>query len=252
MRAMLVGMAVALGLSGCGAPVTPPALAAAAAPLDSLEGLAETLADRKTVTVTGDATVRVAPDTATVTVAIEHKGDTANSTQQAANAAGQAIVAAWKAAGVPEKAIQTVGLDLYPDYARPQDTGEETLVGYRAVMRLQARTTPDQAGHVVDAGLKAGANRLEGVTFSREDISAARQEAIAKAVAKAVAEAKAAVGSLDLTVKAVQRIDVSGGSTPPMPMAARLYEGANAATVATPVQPGELEIRAVVTVVATF
>jgi uncharacterized protein YggE len=251
MRALTVGMVAALVLSGCGPRVHSLALPADAAPLDNLEGLAEALVNRKTVTVSGEGMVRVAPDTATVIVALEQKGKDANSTQQAVNVAGQAVITAWKAAGIPDKAIQTVGLDLYPEYARPESTGEEHLVGYRAVMRLQARTTPDKPGILVDAALNAGANRLEGVTFSREDATKARQEAIAKAVDKAMQEAKAALGSLDLKLKEVQSIDISGGSSPPMPMAARMYAG-HAEAAATPVQPGELEIRAVVTLVATF
>jgi uncharacterized protein YggE len=252
MRLVMSGMALALMLNGCGPKPATLALAADAISPDSLTDLAQAILNRRTVTVTGEGMVRVPPDTATVTVGLEQKGKDAGAAQNAVNTAGQAVIAAWRAAGMAEKEIQTVGLDLYPDYARPEATGVETLVGYKAVMRLQVRSTPARAGALVDAALNAGANRLEGVAFSREDNTKTRQEAIAKAIDKAMQEAKAALGPLELTIKEVQKIDVSGGNYPyPVPMAAGMArEFAHAAP--TPVQPGELEIRATVTLVATF
>ena len=242
-------MVLALLLSGCG-----PRLQALAVPPSSttIGDVVEILANQRLITVTGQGSVRVAPDTATVTVALEQSARDANSAQLQVNAAGQAIISAWKAQGADDKSIQTVGLDLMPVYARPQATGEEILTGYKAVLRLQVRSTPETAGDRVDAALRAGANRLEGVFFSREDNTKARQEAIAKAIAKAMSEAKAALGPLDLVVKNVQRIDISGGSTPPRPWVGGMADRAMAMAPPTPIQPGELEVRAVVTVVITF
>jgi uncharacterized protein YggE len=185
-------------------------------------------------------------------VGLEQKGKDAAEAQNKANLAGQAVMNAWRAGGIAEKAIQTVGLDLFPEYARPEATDVESLIGYKAVMRVQVRTTPDRAGSLVDAALQAGANRLEGVAFSREDNDKARQEAIAKAMDKAMAEAKAALGTLDLKVKEVTKIDISGGSTPPIMPYAGGFAMERAQAVSTPVAPGELEIRAAVTLVVTF
>jgi uncharacterized protein YggE len=250
MRLVTAGV-VALLLSGCGPQAHSLTLADTALQRD-ITDLAEAIVNRKTVTVSGDGTVRVPPDTATVTVGLEQKGKDANEAQNKVNVAGKAVIDAWKAAGIPEKSIQTVGLDLYPDYARPESTGIEVLVGYRAVMRLQARTVPDSPGVLVDAALASGANRLEGVVFSREDDQAARKAAIAKAMNKAMSEARAALGTLELTVKEVQKIDIGSGASQPMFNYGGGMAMERASAAPTPVAPGELEVRAMVTVVVTF
>ncbi|MBC7542492.1 MAG: SIMPL domain-containing protein [Candidatus Sericytochromatia bacterium] len=245
-------------VSGCGSQVAAPALPVAPAQTQALSNgtgiideAVQALINRRTVTVSGEGTVRVPPDTATVNIGLEQKGIDANTAQSKANVAAQRVIEAWKAQGASDSSIQTVGMDLFPEYARPEATGIETMTGYKAVMRLQVRTTPAKAGDRVDAALNAGANRLEGVAFSVEDNVKARQQAIAKAINKALKEAHAALGPMDLKVKEVQRIEIGGGSTPPIPlMGGAMME--RATVVQTPVQPGELEIRAVVTIVATF
>jgi uncharacterized protein YggE len=148
-------------------------------------------------------------------------------------------------------------VELYPEYSRPEKPTEAVapvLVGYTGTLRLEARCKPELAGTAADAAITAGANRLEGVAFSREAIEKPQQEAIDKATAKALAKIRATLDPLGLRIKDIRKIDVTGGSaTPWMPAPQNFYRDAKAAGAqGTPVSPGELEVRATVTVIASF
>src|SRR4051812_9972648 len=112
MPRVLAGLLIATALSACGAgPGTPPLTKVADYP-DILGALEANLADRRTVTVSGEGVVRVPPDTAMVTVGLERRTAQAADAQDQVNAAAKAVLAAWHAKGLPDAAMQTVGLDL--------------------------------------------------------------------------------------------------------------------------------------------
>ena len=91
--------------------------------------------------------------------------------------------------GVRPEGIQTSELTLSPTYApapRPQpgETPQAPRVsGYAASNVVSiALEKLDQVGPLIDAGLAAGANRLEGVAFGLRHDEAARQAALRQAV----------------------------------------------------------------------
>lgn len=247
MRAMAMGTLVALLLSGCGGPTL---TAAYAGPTGS-DGQAAH-GDRRIITVVGEGSVRVAPDLATSTVAVEAQAREAAVAQEDVNRKGQQIIAAWKALGVLDADIQTVGIDLQPEYARPELTDRPTLTGYRATLRMQVRSRPGRAGDLIDAALQAGANRLEGVQFTREAVQEPRKEAIQKAIEQAMDQARTALTPLSLSVIEVREIQVGQSYLPPIPLAVGGMDFARAEMASTPVQAGEVEVRAHVTVKASF
>lgn len=248
MRRALIKALLALHLSGCSAAVVPAAFVVN--DVDDPDSL-------RTITVVGDADVRVAPDLATLTVGIEAKAKDPAAVQAKVAERSRAVSLRLQDLGIPKKDIKTVGVDLYPEYSQPQKPTEAVapvLIGYTSTLRLQARCKPEQAGAVADAAIAAGANRLEGVVFSREAIKKPRQEAIDKATAQALAHIRATLDPLGLRIKDVRKIDVTGSSAIPlMPAPQQFYRDAKAAAAqGTPVSPGELEVRATVTVVASF
>src|SRR5207253_878860 len=82
--------------------------------------------------------------------------------------------------GVPAAQVQTAELNLSPVYAqgRPGGESEPRITGYQASNVVTVRLDKlDRVGPVIDAGLAAGANRLEGVGFGLRDDRQARAEA---------------------------------------------------------------------------
>ena len=74
----------------------------------------------KLVTVTGEATVAVAPDTAMIRVGVTSQGKTAREASDANAKEMTAVLAAIKSSGVADKDIQTSRLSLQPQYDSEQ------------------------------------------------------------------------------------------------------------------------------------
>src|SRR5699024_9080109 len=91
--------------------------------------------------------------------------------------------------GVVREDVRTSGYSVYPEYTSPprDDPGQTPQIrGYRAMNMVSVRTTDlDRVGALIDAGLRAGANRLQGVSFELVNSAAAEAEALEMAVGKA-------------------------------------------------------------------
>ena len=143
-------------------------------------GLAATLlsaapatAQEGTIVVSGSGTVTLAPDAATVLVAIESKADSAN----AAGRANADVVAAVRARlgelGIGDDDVTTSRYNVRQDWRR--DEGDRVPDGYVAETGLDVSVNElADAGRVIDAVLAAGANRVDGVQFRSSRMDAAR------------------------------------------------------------------------------
>src|SRR5664279_1266437 len=198
-------------------------------------------ADDKLVTVTGEATVAIAPDMATIRVGVTSQGKSAREASETNGKQMTGVLAALKGAGIADRDVQTSSLSLQPQYD-PNKSGAARLLGFQATNQVTVKiraidTLPD----VLDRAISAGANEMSGIEFVVSDqsklLDQARTEAIADARRKAELYAKAAGAK----VGAVVAITEEGSAPPP-----RLMQAMRAG--AAPVAPGEQTLRAVVTV----
>jgi uncharacterized protein YggE len=202
------------------------------------------------ITVQGDAELHVAPDLATVRLGVEAQEETAAAAQQRVNRAGNAIHEALRSAGVTPEAIQTTGLTLSPVYSHPgQRGGESRLTGYRArnVVLIRLHDV-ERVGPVLDAGLAAGANRVDGIDFSLEDDAELRRQALTQAVGVARAKAAAIAEAMGVSLAAVHSVQEGGVSVIPYEAPMARMEMMAADQAATPVAAGQVSVNAQVTV----
>lgn len=151
--------------------------------------LSSALADQ-TITVNGTGETLVTADTAVVSIGVNVRRADALEAQSAANEVIAAIRAALTSAGFNEEDISTGYINLYAVYDYTKDV--EEIVAYSASSSLAVKVTDmDRVGEAIDLAFGAGANTLEGVTFSISDDTAARAESLKAAVADA--KEKAAV-----------------------------------------------------------
>jgi uncharacterized protein YggE len=204
--------------------------------------------------VEGNGQIRVAPDEATVRLGVVAQDVSARTAQEKANRISNAILTAIEALGVDRKDVQTSQLTLNPLYAqaRPDPNGTETeprIASYQASYSVMIRLEKlDLIGRVVDAGLTAGANQIEGVTFSLRDDRPARQRALEAAVQQGRAKAQTLAGALG--VKLGEVLEVSEGNvavTPPVFEKRLAFQAMDAAS-STPVVPGEIAVDASVAI----
>src|SRR3954469_23552328 len=133
------------------------------------------------ISVTGDATVSVAPDLAQIDAGVTSDAKTAREASDANNAAMGKVLLALKGAGIEEKDYQTSRLSLQAQYA-PNRSGPSPVVGYRASNRVtvKLRDVTKVAG-IIDVVIGAGANEFGGINFSVSQSSKLLDDAREKA-----------------------------------------------------------------------
>lgn len=201
------------------------------------------------ITVQGSAELYAPPDLAIVRLGVEAQEETADAAQQRVNTAAQAVYDALEAAGVAAESIQTTGISLSPIYAQAgQRGGDRRLVGYRAHNVVQARISDmEQVGPVLDAGLAAGANRVDGIQFSLEDDAELRRRALTQAVAEAKQKAEAIAAAMGVALGAVHGAQEGGVSVQPFYARGAMMEMA-ADMASTSVAAGQVSVSAQITV----
>lgn len=203
------------------------------------------------LSVQGMGESRVAPDEATVRLGVLSQAPTAQAAMSQANLAANAILAAVRKLGIKAEDIQTSELNLNPVYANdPQQRGGEPRIsGYQATNVVSVRLTNlEQVGPVVDAGLAAGANRLDGVMFGLRNDAAARSEALTRAAEAARAKAETLARALRVRLVGIVEV-VEGGVSVFQPVyrgGARMAMDA-AMSADTPVSAGQVGIDANIT-----
>ncbi len=151
-------------------------------------GISSALAE-KTVTVTGSGETLVTADTAVVSLGVSVRNKDALKAQSAANEAIAAIRAALTAAGFADEDISTGYINLYGVYDYTKEI--EEIAAYNVSSNLAIKVTDmARVGEVIDLAFSAGANTLDGISFSVTDDTAARAESLKAAVADAKAKAE--------------------------------------------------------------
>lgn len=203
------------------------------------------------VEVSGTASVSVTPDLAVVTFAVETEAASAEEAAQENATRMEQVLAAVRGTGLDQLRVETHGYSLQPVYRsdeRPGEPGQTPrIAGYRALNHVEARTSAVQrSGRLIDAAIGAGANRVTGLGFRASDPEPARLEAVERAVDRARAQAEAMARALGVPLGRV--LEVRGGADggpPPRPWLARSQM---AMAADTPIEVGEQQISATVTV----
>jgi len=209
------------------------AVAAVAATWLAAPALAQTVPP-PAISVTGEATVSVAPDLAQIDGGVISDGKTAREASEANNAAMGKVLLALKGAGIEEKDYQTSRLSLQPQYA-PNRTGSSPITGYRASNRVTIRLRDvTKVANVIDVLVSAGANDIGGINFTVSQPSKHLDEAREKAVADARRKAEVFAKAAGVTLGEPLSISEEGAPAP-------MFRGKMAAPMAAgaPVAQGE-------------
>jgi uncharacterized protein YggE len=254
---------------------------AIAARAEMVEGQATQVA-HPVLSVSGEGTVEVAPDTARITASIVTEGDTVETARNRNATIVQAAMAAVNGLKLPNVTTKTLNytmervtseasvmLKIDPSkwnipwkIAQPDVNqsnfriGVPVTLGYRAsnsiTVRIQGarEELSDGSGKIIDALMAAGVNQITSVAYSLEqDENAGRREALTKAVKEAQMTAEAVAAAAGRKIVGIRSI--SPGYVRPMPemrqvqaaLAAPAYGGAP-----TPITAGMLQVTSTVQV----
>lgn len=207
------------------------------------------MAEIPTITVSGTGEVMAKPDQAVLRLGATAQADTAEEAQEEVNEIVARAIEDIRELDISEDNIQTARIMLSPVYAGdpprgPQEAQEPRIAAYRASNTLEIRLDDlSQIGPVIDAGVKAGANEIENVSFRLKDDVQARSQALRRAVGDARAKADAIAEAMGVGLGRVTEVRESGVSSIPPQYDIGQFSAARMET-GTPVQPGEMSVQA--------
>jgi len=195
------------------------------------------------IIVTGEGTIKAAPDQAWVSVGAENRSKGSKEAQQRNAEAMTAVMQKMAAFGIGNDAIKTTAIDLQMEFNYLN--GRQTPRGYVARNTVEIRVDDlTKLGDVLDAVVNSGATMIHGLRFDvrqRQQVEAAALEA---AVKNAVTKASAIAAGAQRAVDRVIRIEESGSEPQPRPMYRAMLQSGAVEAASTPVAAGEIEIRA--------
>jgi hypothetical protein len=199
----------------------------------------------RTLTMTGSATAKAAPDMADISAGVTSDAPTAAAALAANSASMNRIFAALDRLGVARKNVQTSNFNVSPVYASRTPNEAQRLTGYRVNNEVHVILDDiTKVGATLDTLVTAGANQMNGLNFAIKDPAPLLAHARADAVADAKLRAQQYAAAAGIALGPIQSLS-EGGGEPPRPM----YRVMAMAAAPTPIAAGEESINASVTIV---
>ncbi len=200
------------------------------------------------ITVTGEAMKYVQPDQVIINFGLETQALTADQASSMNADTMNKVIDAVKALGITDKELSTSGYNIYPNY----DSTGRIITGFTVSNTVSVKTSMlDKAGQIIDAAVKAGANRVDGIFFglSDETAKAQKEQLIGDAVNDAKVKAEKALEQLNEKIIGVKSVSVEQVSVPPpVPIYERAVPTIAGATP-TPVFKSEQQVSMTATVI---
>ncbi|UQA61965.1 SIMPL domain-containing protein [Polyangium aurulentum] len=207
------------------------------------------------ISTSGRGEVSVQPDSMRGQIGVEVQAETLESARAQQARMMTAVLKAIEELGLSNLETRTSQLQVFPVYEKQSaGTQEAKVVGFRArnTVRVTLRgSAPEQLGEqvasIVDAGMGAGANLIEGVSFFLAEPQEVEEQALKLAVQEA--EQRAQVMAEAAGVKAIRLHSLDGSPESGRPIffeSDSFAMAARSAEIATPVEPGEITISATV------
>jgi len=193
------------------------------------------------VEMTVNEVVQSPPDTATVNAGVTVRAPTAVEAMRQNAEAMNRVIARLRSLGIERKDIQTSSINLNAQYQYTNEGTPPRFLGYDAGNQVTVTLRKlDRTGAVLDALVAAGANNINGPSFSLEADapakSAARKAAFARAEAQAREYARLA-GFQNLRLLEVSESFTGRG---PIPFARDAIQVTASAAENTSVEPGQV------------
>lgn len=199
------------------------------------------------VRASGEAVIRAKPDRAEVTIGVSSHAASAQaaSTQNATESSR--VIAAVKQALGNEGEVTTSGYSLSPQYDY-SDHKAPRLTGYETNNTVSI-TVDDlgRLGRIIDSATRTGATNVNGISFTLRDPSQVRAQALGEAAKRARANAEALANALGMHLANVLQVEPTEAPVF-RPMSKSFVAEMGRATVSTPIEAGNIDVRATVTI----
>lgn len=217
--------------------------ASAAGSAASVEGLPSS----PYIEVSAEAEARAMPDLAVLEFGVVTRADNAAAAAQQNAGRMKAVLAAVRQAMGPQAQVGTGTYSLRAEYAQNRDGTEPRIVAYVAsnIVRLETAEM-SRLGEAIDVAIKAGANQVQRISFGLSDPASIRRNALRDAALQAQTDAETMAAALKLKLGPVLSLS-NQDSGPVRPYMQQDAMVARAAMAQTPIEPGQVSVRARVT-----
>lgn len=219
--------------------------------------------------VSGEGQSRRVPDVAVFSAGVVTQGKTGGDALSVNAMRMDQVVKALKRVGIADRDIQTSALSLQPQYSNPEQEAQiraritrepyvaptqpqaPRIIGYEARNNVQVRVRKlGEMGRIIDTLVQAGANQVDGPSFTLDEPKAALDEARTAAVREARSRAELYARAAGLRISRILSISEGGGYYPQPIIVTGRMAGAPPAPPPppSPVAPGELMLGATVSI----
>lgn len=212
------------------------------------------------INANGVGVVSAKPDIAVMSLGVETFAATVSAARDEAANAMAGMRASLRATGVSDENLETQFFNIQPEYTFEQVTStlkngeritksERKLVGYRVTNTLSVTIRDlDNIGSIVDGAVDEGgdATRLNNISFTLDDGSAAEEQARIAALEDAVAKAELYALMTGVTRGKLVSVVETSGTRFPQVARAESFARDLAAAVPTALIAGDLEVRVTV------
>jgi uncharacterized protein YggE len=148
-------------------------------------------ANTGSISVTGDAMVKVVPDEVILTLGVETQHEELSVAKRQNDERVQQVITVAKRLGIDEKYIQTDFINISPEYEYRSDSIDR-IVGYRVGKTIEITLRDiERFDDLLSGTLEAGANYVHGIDFRTTELRKYRDQARALAIRAAQEKAQA-------------------------------------------------------------
>ena len=200
------------------------------------------------ILTTGDATVKIRPNLAVITVGVTTQAGTAADAQSQAAERVARILDRARALGIADKDTKSGGYSIQPQYAYAQGAAPR-ITGYQATQQIVlSYRKVDEAGKALDTLVQNEGATNATLQFSLEDPKAAQADARAKAISDARAKAQAMADAAGVKLGAALSVSDQSSAVGPYPAYDRTAAVPAPAAAQTQIPVSDLDIVIHVTV----
>lgn len=197
----------------------------------------------KVISVSGEGSVVVEPDQATINIGVETENAESTIAQENNAEKMMKIMKVLEKENISTNDIKTINYSIYPLTKYNEKTRESELYAYRVNNTLEI-TIKDikQVGEIIDAVSSAGANKVNQINFTTSRSEELYLEALSMAIKNGQKKANQIGKAIGTTINQPSKIiENLGGYTP-----YRAYDNMmlKSESASTPISQGQIEIKA--------
>jgi uncharacterized protein len=203
----------------------------------------------RVVSVNGTGQVSLKPDIAYIYMGVHTELPSAAEAVSKNTADTQKLIDALKAAGIADADIRTSNFSIWQNQKYdPQGQPSGTVYAVDNTVYVTVRKL-ESLGDLLDAAVRAGANNVNSIQFDVADKTKALSDARKAAVEAAKKQAAELADAAGVSLGGIQSIQYFDSTPTPIVEGKGMGGGGTAAAdVAVPINPGQLQITATVTI----